>query len=571
MIIAAKASLSPWPAIVRLARYRPGLFLVSLAQLVTWNSLLLLTGWLVQQVFDALTGSHPAGLDAVCVVALLAGAEGARLMIMRAGVVRSRTTQQLRGLLRLNLLRAQWRSGGAEAGRPAASPADAVSRVRDDADDVLAFLDTAMNVAAKIVLAVGSVTIMLLAEPVIAVAAGVPLIMVVGLTRLVRARVGRNRMAYRASESAVTSLLAETFGSVLTVKSAHAARGILDRLSALNEHRRRTQVRDQLVTSALGGVNRLMIDVAVGVVLLLAVTALRAGSLTVGELALFVAYLGNLVWLPYYLGQLLTRHRQAGVALDRMATLLPPGDRAALVAHRPLDRDERGTTSPAGPVRLRRLTVSGLTAVHPSGRGVYDLDLSLDHDTVTAITGPAGAGKTTLVRALLGLLPSRAGTVSWNGSPIDDPAGFFIPPRSAYVPQAPHLFSETLRSNLLLGRDGGALPEAVRTAVLDRDLAAMESGLDTRIGSRGMRLSGGQAQRAAIARALAQQPRLLILDDVSSALDVETERDLWDRLLAVPGLTLLVITSRPATLARANQIIRLEHGRIVAARGATAA
>ncbi|MFC7621713.1 ATP-binding cassette domain-containing protein [Microlunatus sp. GCM10028923] len=571
MITATPVPLTPWRAIARLARYRPGLFLLSFLQLVTWNGLLLLTGWLLQQVFDALTGSRPAGLDAVAIIALLAGAEAARLVIMWAGVVRARTTQQLRGLLRLNLLRAQWRSGGPDAGRPAASPGDALSRVRDDVDDLLALLDTAMNVAAKIILATGSVLIMLLAEPVIAVAAGLPLIMVVGLARLVRPRVGRARRAFRAADAAVTSLLAETFGSVLAVKSAQASGGILARLSRLNEHRRRTRLRDQLVTPVLGSVNRFMIDLAVGVVLLLAVTAVPTGSLTVGELALFVAYLGNLVWLPYYLGRLITRHQQAAVALDRMAVLLPPAGRAALVAHRPLNSAE---AEPAGSVvapPLHRLTVAGLTAVHPSGRGVYDIDLSLDGGTVTAITGPAGAGKTTLVRAVLGLLPSRAGTVTWNGSRVDDPAGFFTPPRSAYAPQLPHLFSETLRRNLLLGRDDDVLPDALRAAVLDRDVAELESGLETRIGPRGVRLSGGQAQRTAIARALAQRPRLLILDDVSNALDVETERDLGKRLATVPGLTLLVITSRPATLARADQVIRLDHGRIVAVEGVAAA
>ncbi len=285
-----------------------------------------------------------------------------------------------------------------------------------------------------------------------------------------------------------------------------------------------------------------------------------------------MAYLGNLVWLPYYLGQLLTRHRQAGIALERMTTLLPPRNAGALVRHRPL--------GPAGPdpavpdeivPPLRRLTVSGLTAVHPSGRGVRDIDLALDHGSFTAITGPAGAGKTTLVRAVLGLHPGQAGEVTWNGSVIMDRAEFFTPPRSAYVPQVPQLFSETLRNNLLLGHDDAALLPAVRTAALDRDLATMESGLDTRIGARGMRLSGGQAQRAAIARALAGRPRLLILDDVSSALDVETERDLWDRLAADPELTVLVITNRPVTLARADHLIRLDQGRIVATGKAEAA
>ena len=211
--------------------------------------------------------------------------------------------------------------------------------------------------------------------------------------------------------------------------------------------------------------------------------------------------------------------------------------------------------------------MDGITAVHSaSGRGVHDLSLTLERGTFTVVTGPAGAGKTTLLRSVLGLLPRQGGTIRWNGMDVVDPAAFFVPPRSAYVSQVPRLFSETLRDNLLLGADAaGGLAAAVRTAVLDQDVEQMPAGLDTEIGARGVRLSGGQSQRAAIARALVRRPDLLVLDDVSSALDVETERRLWDRLLAHPGRTLLVVSNRPATIARADQVIRLDHGHLVPA------
>jgi ATP-binding cassette, subfamily B, bacterial len=186
--------------------------------------------------------------------------------------------------------------------------------------------------------------------------------------------------------------------------------------------------------------------------------------------------------------------------------------------------------------------------------------LSLERGTFTVVTGPAGAGKTTLLRALLGLMAPQAGTVRWNGEQLEDPAAFLVPPRAAYVPQVPRLFSETLEGNVLLGHSGDGLEAAVRTAVLDSDVATMPAGLATEIGARGVRLSGGQVQRTALARALVREPALLVLDDVSSALDVETERSLWDRLLANPHRTLLVVSNRPATIARADQVVRLDHG-----------
>lgn len=555
--------LSAWQAARRAAGYRAGLFSLSFVQLVAWNSTTLLTGWMLQQLFDALDGGEPAGFGVYEIVAVLTAAELARLAVMWGGVVRTRCWQHMRGLLRLNLLRAQLRSGGPDAGTSSTSAGEAVSRFRDDVDDLLAFLESAFHTAGKVVLAVSSMAIMVAIHPVIAIAVGLPLVMVVLATRLARARIRTYRTEYRQASAAVTGFLGELFAAVLTVKSANADAGVLRRLARVNEHRRRTGLRDQLVTRLLGGFNRTTVDLSVGVVLLLAVPAMRRGDFTVGDLALFVSYIGNLVWLPHYAGQLMARHRQAGVAIDRLATLLPPQRPTALVTHRPLRAPE--PRPPAAPhAALEHLEVDGLTAVHAgSGRGVHELSLTVERGTFTVVTGPAGAGKTTLLRAILGLLPTQVGTVRWNDEVVEDRAAFLVPPRSAYVPQVPRLFSESLRDNLLLGlEDGPALRSAVTTAVLDRDVAALPYGLDTLVGARGMRLSGGQVQRAAIARALVRRTDLVVLDDVSSALDVETERLLWDGLRAEPDHTLLVVSHRPATIARADQVIRLDHGRI---------
>lgn len=552
--------LSAWQAARRTASFRIGLFTVSFVQLVAWNSTTLLTGWLLQQLFNSLDGGRPAGFGVYEIVAVLAATELTRLTVMWGGVVRTRTWQYMRGLLRLNLLRAQLRSGGPEAGTATTSPGEAVSRFRDDVDDFLSFLDSAFHTAGKVVLAVASMAILLSIHPVIAVAVGLPLVAVVVVTRLARARIRAYRADYRQASAAMTGFLAEIFGSVLTVKSAHANAGVLGQLARANDRRRRTGLRDQLVTNLLGGFNRATMDLSVGVVLLLAVPAISRGDFTVGDLALFISYIGNLVWLPYYAGQLLARHRQAGVAIDRMTTLLPPSKPHALVAHRSLPDPEPQQPTPPGSA-LEQLTVCGLTAVHAgSGRGVHDLSMTVKRGTFTVVTGPAGSGKTTMLRAVLGLLPAQAGSVRWNDEVVEDRAEFLVPPRSAYVPQVPRLFSESLRDNLLLGlEDDTALRTAVRTAVLDRDVASMPSGLETEVGPRGVRLSGGQVQRAAIARALVRRTDLLVLDDVSSALDVETERRLWDRLLADPDRTLLVVSNRPATIARADQVVRLDH------------
>jgi ABC-type multidrug transport system fused ATPase/permease subunit len=181
------------------------------------------------------------------------------------------------------------------------------------------------------------------------------------------------------------------------------------------------------------------------------------------------------------------------------------------------------------------------------------------------ITGRIGAGKTTLLRALQGLLPRQGGEILWNGRPVEDAATFFTPPHSSYTAQMPRLFSETLRDNVLFGeRSEERLAWALDLAAMGPDLMALEEGLDTRVGTRGVKLSGGQVQRASAARMFARGADLLIFDDLSSALDVATEQQLWEGLFRERKATCLVVSHRRPALRRATQILLMSEGRIIA-------
>jgi len=214
------------------------------------------------------------------------------------------------------------------------------------------------------------------------------------------------------------------------------------------------------------------------------------------------------------------------------------------------------------------LTVKDLSFRYVStNRGIEQVNFSIHQGSFTVITGRIGSGKTTLLRVLLGLLPKQAGEIWWNEHLVDDPSAFFGLPHSAYTPQVPRLFSESLRENILMGilpeADDINLTQAIQQSVLTTDITQLENGLVTRVGPRGVRLSGGQMQRAAAARMLIRKPHLLVVDDLSSALDVNTERVLWDQLTSSSLTnTILAVSHRPPVLQRADQIIVLKDGKV---------
>jgi ATP-binding cassette subfamily B protein len=300
---------------------------------------------------------------------------------------------------------------------------------------------------------------------------------------------------------------------------------------------------------------------------------MAAGTFTVGDFALFVFYLG---WVTEFTGLIGVRwawYKQVGVSLKRLVALMQDAPPKAVVAHSPVYMHGELPQVPYHPKtrahHLDHLRVRGLGYAYPeSGRGIRNIDLQLWRGELVVVTGRVGSGKTTLLRALLGLLPRDEGEIWWNGQPVDDPASFFVPPRSAYTAQVPLLFGESLRDNILMGlpEDRADLDRAIHMAVMEQDLEALDQGMDTVIGARGVKISGGQRQRVAAARMFVRAPELLVFDDLSSALDVDTERILWDRVFAPGGLhetaTCLVVSHRRPILRRADRILVLKDGQV---------
>ncbi len=517
----------------------------------------ILPGWLIGRFFDEL---QSRGVTATLVV-LLAGLTLAELgliaMMALAHPVYIKGVESSKSLIRANAVQGQLASGGPEAGPRTAAVGDVLVRLRDDPQDLMFLLDNWTDLFGSLVY--GGVAFYFLASiDLTAALVGVLPLVLTGWGNGLLATLARTfRVRARAASSAVSSFLAAAIEASLTVKVTGAHQSVLGRLDQLNAKRAKAAVGETVWNDVMWSINTTASDVLLGIALAVA----ARGPLTSGEVAEYAAFLAGLIWLPMRLGLVFTGRRRAEVSAGRIDALLPPRGseiQDPMVRHRPLPVvGGPPVPRPRAPGRLR-LECLEVRELSVRARGLEAISFRIERGSLTVVSGPVGSGKTSLLRSVIGLLEIDSGAVLWNDTPVEDRAAFFVPPQTAYVAQAPRLFAESLADNLRLGFDLSAddLHRAIELAAFEDDVAALPDGLATLIGARGVRLSGGQAQRAAAARALARRPELLVLDDLTSALDVETELLVWERL-AHAGYTVLAASNRPAALARADTVIRL--------------
>lgn len=557
-----------------LLRNQPVRYTISLLIWITIWTMPILAGFIAAAFFNTLTDGA-AGWNVWTLVAAMWGYVAWRILMVFSGMrLHSEFLFRMAAGLRGVMLAWIFSLPGAQSIRE--TPGEVVSRFRDDVEHTLEAADFTVDLAGSTVSAIVSIIVLFTIDPVITLVVFTPLVLVIFIVSRTGSTVRRYRTAARDSTEAITGFLGETFGSVQSVKVAGAESTMVGHFNELNDERRKMMVRDRTFTSALEAVFRNTVSIGTGLILMLAAGSLaRGGSagLTVGEFSLFVFLLAGVTESTYFIGMYIARLKQASVSSERMLSLMRGAEWEDLVAPHSFDDPVPRPAVPAAGVSATSpngaplLSTNGLSFHYPtSGRGIDHIDLVVPRGDFVVVTGRIGAGKTTLLRTVLGLLPADSGTVSWKGAIVDDPADFMVPPHTAYTPQVPRLFSLTLRENLVLGHpiSDEELAHAIHTATMEDDLAAMPDGMDTMVGPRGVRLSGGQVQRSAAARMLAREPELFVFDDLSSALDVETEEMLWDRLFSDTGqATALVVSHRRPALQRADRVVVMRDGRIV--------
>lgn len=474
----------------------------------------------------------------------------------------------LQALLRRNLLSGilSWPGRNLPA-----SPGEAMTRFREDVDEIVDYVESWVDFWGRLIYFVVCIWIMLRINVAITCVAVAPLVVVTLLNNLSGNRARRYAQSNREATGRITSFIAETFGTVQTVKLGRAEARMSDRFTKLNEDRRRAALRDNLFKQWMRSLNHHVLSLCTGGILLMCAAEMKAGRFTVGDFALYTSYLTTFSYSISLFGYMVFQHKRLRVALDRMRVLFRPGEQDRVAEHGDIHLYREAPNAPEPTTnegdRLQSLEVHRLTYAYPnSDNGIRDVSFRLTRGKFLVVTGRVGSGKTTLVRTLLGMLPRTAGELTWNGVRIEDPAAFLKPPRAAYTPQVPRLFSDSLRDNITQGKRvaEAELDRVIRLAVMEQDVQSLERGLDTFVGPRGVMLSGGQLQRAATARMLMTGADLLIFDDLSSALDVETENELWARLFRESDITCIAVSHRHAALARADLIIVMKDGRVEA-------
>lgn len=363
---------------------------------------------------------------------------------------------------------------------------------------------------------------------------------------------------------AVNSFAQEALTGIRTVKSYARERDLAERFDTEAERYVDLNIRFFRVQAAMHPMMTMLAGTAAAAVLIVGGRMVIGGSITVGTLVAFLAYVAQLTWPTIALGWTVNLWQRGLASLDRMGRVLDAVPEIVLPAH---------PVSWPADQRAGRVQFEGVSFGYPEQEGhtLHDLSFELEPGSWTAIVGPTGAGKTTVLRLLSRQYDRFEGTIRIDGIDLREMDVRDLRAGSGYAPQDGYLFSDTLRENMAFAApdlDDAAIEDLARVSRLERDRENFPNGWLTPVGERGVTLSGGQKQRVGIARALAPRPRLLLLDDVFSAIDTETENELTRELRGAwatqeGGCTVLLVTHRLLSLTDADQILVMDEGRIV--------
>jgi len=563
-----KNQLKALTYVIRLFKNRKGLFLKTFFFYSVLSTFPVVSGLAIKKVFEQLT-LDPVNNPVLTTVFIFLGLLMGRIVfVVFNSYYNSKGRFSLSADLRMNLLYGILKKPGAESLNMATG--DVLNRAKEDIDQIENFAYGALlNVMTSSFLTIAAVFILCSIDVMMTIIVFTPILLMVYIMERSGRHVSKYRMANRHATGDVSSAIGEIFSNIQAVQVNAAEDSVLEHLKGLNKKRALNATKDNVFSQILNSLYENLFNIGTGVILLFMAIANKGETFSLGNFVIFTYYMNFISFFIMFAGEAFTRYKQIQVSFDHLDNIHKDITNKTLIdspsfkAHEVVEFEKEASDMVLDP--LERMALKDVSYTYPnSSNGIQNMSFGIKRDSITVISGRIGSGKSTLLKTISGLLNVDEGTLYWNNQVIEDAGVMMKPPFLAYTPQIPRFFSASMRDNMTLGIQPTKDQEeqSIHCSVLSPDIAGLAEGLESPIGTNGVKLSGGQQLRLAVARMLLRESEIYAFDDISSALDIETDTQMWARILENRKGTYVVVSNQKRILQKADQVVLLKEGQL---------